>query len=107
MVNSQLVSGMVGGEQIQHNVENVSAHWEGLARNQYQDFPGGPLVKNPPCIVGNLGSIPGQGTEISHTKEQLNPHTATTEPSPQLESVCHSERSGVMPLRPDAAKLIN
>ena len=85
MVSSQLVSGMVGEEQIQHNVENVR---EGLARNQYQDFPAGPLVKNPPCIVGNLGSIPGQGTEISHTKEQLNPHTATTEPSPQLESLC-------------------
>ena len=65
-----MVSGIVGEEQIQHNVEHVSAHWEGLTRNQYQDFPGGPVVKNPPCIVGNLGSIPGQGTKISHAKEQ-------------------------------------
>ena len=25
------------------------------------DFPGGPVVKNPPAITGNMGSIPGLG----------------------------------------------
>ena len=25
------------------------------------DFPGGPVVKNPPCNVGDMGSIPGLG----------------------------------------------
>ena len=40
------------------------------------------MVKNPAGIAGNLGSIPGQGTEISQAKEQFNPRTRTTEPSP-------------------------
>ena len=26
-----------------------------------QDFPGGPVVKNPPASAGNTGSIPGTG----------------------------------------------
>ena len=25
------------------------------------DFPGGPVVKNPPANAGDMGSIPGQG----------------------------------------------
>ena len=28
-----------------------------------RDFPGGPVVKNPPSNPGNMGSIPGQGTK--------------------------------------------
>ena len=28
------------------------------------DFPGGPVVKNPPSNAGDNGSIPGQGTKI-------------------------------------------
>ena len=27
-----------------------------------RDFPGGPAVKNPPCNVGDMVLIPGQGT---------------------------------------------
>ena len=38
-----------------------------------RDFPGGPVVKNPPCNAGDMGSIPSQGTEIPHTTEQLSP----------------------------------
>ena len=26
-----------------------------------QDFPGDPVVKNPPAYAGNMGSIPGPG----------------------------------------------
>ena len=26
-----------------------------------QDFPGGPVVKNPPAKAGDMGSIPGPG----------------------------------------------
>ena len=26
-----------------------------------QDFPGGPVVKNPPASAGDMGSIPGPG----------------------------------------------
>ena len=30
------------------------------------DFPGGPVVKNPPSNSGDTGSIPRQGTKIPH-----------------------------------------
>ena len=40
------------------------------APKQQQDFPGSPLVKNPPSNVGDQslvrGSVPGQGTKIPH-----------------------------------------
>ena len=26
-----------------------------------EDFPGGPVAKNPPANAGNMGSIPGPG----------------------------------------------
>ena len=45
------------------------------------DFPGGPVVKNLPSNAGNMGSIPGQGTKISHAGGQLSPRAATTEPA--------------------------
>ena len=44
------------------------------------DFPGGPVVKNPPASEGNTGSIPGPGTKTPHATEQLNLCAATTEP---------------------------
>ena len=46
-----------------------------------RDFPGGPVVKNPPSSAGDAGSIPGRGTKISHATGQLSPSTATTEPT--------------------------
>ena len=45
-----------------------------------EGLPGGPVVKNPPCNTGDVGSIPGQGTKILHAMEQLIP--------PQLQSPC-------------------
>ena len=44
-----------------------------------RDFPGGPVVKNPPHNGGDAGSIPGQGTKIPHAVGQLSPCAATTE----------------------------
>ena len=44
------------------------------------DFPGGPVVKNLPCNAGYAGPIPGWGTKIPHTTEQLSLSTATTKP---------------------------
>ena len=29
------------------------------ALRQHKDFPGGPVVKNPPANAGDMGSIPG------------------------------------------------
>ena len=36
-----------------------------------RDFPG-PVVKNPPCNSGDVGSIPGQGTKILQATGLLN-----------------------------------
>ena len=44
-----------------------------------RDFPGGPVVKNPPSNAGDVGSIPGQGATIPHATGQLSPRATTTE----------------------------
>ena len=38
-----------------------------------RDFPGGPVVKNPPSNAGDSGLIPGWGTKIPHTMETTKP----------------------------------
>ena len=43
------------------------------------DFPGGPVVKNPPYNAGNAGSITGQGTKVPQAVGQLSPCATTTE----------------------------
>ena len=43
------------------------------------DFPGGPVVKNPPSNAGDAGLIPGRGTKLPHATGQLSPRAATTE----------------------------
>ena len=50
----------------------------------YRDFPGGPVVKNPPSNAGDAGLIPGRGIKIPHAVGQLSLRATTTEP------VCHS-----------------
>ena len=40
------------------------------------DFHGSPVVMNPPCNVGDMGSIPGQGAKILQAMEQLKPDVA-------------------------------
>ena len=44
------------------------------------DLSGGPVVKNPPCNVRDIGLIPGQGTKIPHAVEHLSPFLKMTEP---------------------------
>ena len=39
------------------------------------DFPGGPVIKNPPSNAGHAGWIPGWGTKIPHAVRQLSLHT--------------------------------
>ena len=61
------------------------------------DFPGSPVVKNPPYDAGDAGSISGWGTKIPRAMEQLGLLTATTGP-PQAatrESVQGNERSHI------------
>ena len=49
--------------------------------HEERDFPGGPVVKNPPSNAGDVGSIPGWGTKIPHAAGQLSPCAATPEPA--------------------------
>ena len=44
---------------------------------KWRDFPGGPVVKNPPCNAGDLGSIPDWITKIPQATGQLSPCTTT------------------------------
>ena len=37
------------------------------------------MIENLPCNAGDSGSIPGQGTKIPHTVEQLSLRTTTAE----------------------------
>ena len=46
-----------------------------LLSDQLMNFPGGPVVKNPPCHARDAGSIPGGRTKIPHTTEQLSQST--------------------------------
>ena len=63
-----------------NSVINVSiTKSEKVGSYMHRDFPGGPLIKNPPSNAGDVGSIPGQGTKIPHAVGQQSPHTATTE----------------------------
>ena len=55
-------------------------HFGGLVKTDHKDFPGGPVVKNPPCNAGDAGSIPGHRAKIPHATEHLSPSTATTGP---------------------------
>ena len=44
-----------------------------------REFPGGPVVKNPPFNAGDRGSIPRRGTKIPYATGQLSLHATTTE----------------------------
>ena len=60
---------------------------EALVRSQTRDFPGGPMVANPPPKAGDTGLTPGLGAKLPHavgqvhlcatTRESLMPHTHT------------------------------
>ena len=43
-----------------------------MQKKEDGDFPGGPVVKNPPSNEGGAGSIPGWGTKIPHAAGQLS-----------------------------------
>ena len=54
---------------------------ESISKIHEGDFPGGPVVKNPPSNAGDAGLIPGRGTRIPHASGQLSPQATTTEPT--------------------------
>ena len=51
-----------------------------MHKEEWREFLGSPVVKNPPGKAGGVGSIPGQGTEIPQAKEQTKPPAMTAEP---------------------------
>ena len=53
----------------------------GTCQEHTEDFPGGPVAKNLTYNIGDMGSIPGQGTKIPHAIGQPSLH-ATTRESP-------------------------
>ena len=54
------------------------------------------MVKNPPSDTVDAGLIRDLGTKISHTPKQLSPSATTTEPMPQLESLCTTVKDDPM-----------
>ena len=57
-------------------------------QNQFGDFPGDRVVKNPPCNARNVSLTPGPGANNTpHASEQLNPHNNWAR-VPQLRSLC-------------------
>ena len=56
------------------------------------DFPGGPVIKNPPSDARDVGSIPGRGTKIPHAAGQLSPRATTREKLAHCkeEPTCHN-----------------
>ena len=45
----------------------------GIVKKWWRDFPGGPVLKNPPSNVGDVGLISVWGTKIPHTAGQISP----------------------------------
>ena len=63
-----------------------------------QDFPGGPVVKNLPSSVGDVGSIAGGGTKTPQAAEGLSPSTTlesrcteTKDPAGRRQSQIHKQ----------------
>ena len=56
-----------------------------------RDFSNGPVLKNPSCSEGDVGSIPGRGIKMPHAMEQLSPLTAT--PSPPTATKDHASHN--------------
>ena len=62
-----------------------------------RDFPGCPVVKNPPSDAGDMGSIPARGTKIPCATWQLSVCATTREPA------CHNEN----PAQPKKKKIVH
>ena len=51
-----------------------------LLKIEQGNFPGGPVVGNPPAKSGDTDLTPGPGTKTTHVEGQLSPCGKTTEP---------------------------
>ena len=64
-------------------------------REKNKDFPCDPVVNNLPPNERNMGSIPDQGTKISHAAGQLSLPTVTAEPT--LSGACTPQPEKLTP----------
>ena len=64
----------------------------GFPKIKDRDYPSGPVIKNPPCNAGDVGSIPGLGTKMPHAMGQLSPCAVTTELTTTLDRPCNATR---------------
>jgi len=46
-----------------YKIRNTCFIFFEASRSLIRDFPGGPVVRNPPASAGNMGSIPGPGED--------------------------------------------
>ena len=53
--------------------------WSDSKLEAVQDFPGGPVLRNPPFNAGGAGSIPGWGTKIPYAEGKLTSCASATE----------------------------
>ena len=58
-------------EELEGKKKSVNCTFE-HRNDQIQDFPGSLMVKNPPFKTGDASLIPGWGTKIPHTAQQLS-----------------------------------
>ena len=83
---------MWGSSTPHFTVEEAKGQLQTYLDTHTVDFPGGPVVKNPPANAEDMGSIPGLGRFHMLHADQLSPSTSITEPA-CLEPVLGHKRS--------------
>ena len=69
-----------------------------MGKKKKNDFPGGPLVKNPPSNTGDTDLIPGQGTKIPHARGSTKPTYHNSRAcTMQLEKLIHYNEDPELP----------
>ena len=61
-------------------------------KSLWWDFPGGPVVKNSPSNAEDSSSVPGCGTKIPYTAEQLRPVLRNKKPTHRSEDPPRSNK---------------
>ena len=66
---------------IRPSISTGRENWKQISTQKFAhgDFHWYPVVENPPCNAEDMGSIPGQGTKMPRSMEQLSPCTTATE----------------------------
>ena len=60
-------------------LEYIKKSYNSTVKRQILDFPGGPVVKNPPANAGDMGFDPWS-RKFPHAMGQLSLEATTTEP---------------------------